>query len=987
MAEPPHRDDGLDIKDQQMALLNKSNTVLLRRIDEVLAESNSMQMDKMAVLQENSKLRDENFDLQNRVRHADMRCKENEEANVQKAKQLTEVTSQNQELLRMLQEEESKSQQLEMEAQTSSDELDTLKDKWQNMVDTVSNLEKMAADSAKEAQLKTEELRIRNDEVQQLRTANQNATRQAQIENESLQDQIHSNKLRLNTLMVRADDAERDRDLALQQSNQMEASMRQMQARNTEIETQLQVEIRAKRSQMEANKELFQSEETLRNQISDLQNKLEQTEQEKSRITAEARDASEQLRGQSESIFQLLERNKLAESAKNQTIDSLKRKEKQLNDLQNKINRLVKEANKEGRARTKAELDSKALSEQIKVLKRTNAQLTTRLKQEVETGMKLHEANGANEDNIKTLSGRLQFLMNKIQADEEIKVTQREELKKFEAQVTALGESNDEIRKDAKSKEQSNRLLQDALRLKQMELDQQTTRFEVLKENITKAGGNIKALLAGKFVPGEALNMGQAAALEETRDLSKYNDNDTDAVKASGGAGRYTLDAKPQLGLVLIKAIRKTSKPLLDRLKINSFLRHSQEKSVHDLKQRLIKKMCDLLGLLQASEEEILMLKDEMTDKTKDNEALMQKNTYVQKQFNDEETAKRSVMLKYVAMCKTAVLAKYRAAQLSGEASSGGGVLALSNSGIGNEEMYALCAQLNKDEDGVVSSLELRENSISDEGVRALCSVVSSASNRISHIDLRKNQITENGIKALSDALDRCQAVRHVYTQQDGVIKALGVMSGVREDANGTMSADLGTQNIAVQEICVVDCRENNRLGTAQRVNVSQSMKFTKRSHRAQTPDGNTLRKSKLHSKRPYSGSQQHPIGREAWKSQPLNEDDRNELNYVTKAEQEKAQKRRIAKQRKRMQKQKREDGWNGRCGGYENTVLAKTGQIDNNNDMNATTPINEQSNLPPLSSTAAPQGLRKRNFNSSSSPNFARNSGMQPGGLSRTIR
>ena len=51
----------------------------------------------------------------------------------------------------------------------------------------------------------------------------------------------------------------------------MEEKLRQVYAKTVELETQLQVEARAKRSQMEANKKLKSEEENLRAANADLQ--------------------------------------------------------------------------------------------------------------------------------------------------------------------------------------------------------------------------------------------------------------------------------------------------------------------------------------------------------------------------------------------------------------------------------------------------------------------------------------------------------------------------------------------------------------------------------------------------------------------------------------------------------------------------------------------------------------------------------------------
>lgn len=103
----------------------------------------------------------------------------------------------------------------------------------------------------------------------------------------------------------------------------------------------------------------------------------------------------------------------------------------------------MKESTKEGKARVKAELDKKVLIDQIRALKKHNAQLALRSKEEVKSKLKEHEERKAAQEKVRTLSGRLTFLLNKLQADEEAKVIQREEIKKLEAQLRTLQDKNE----------------------------------------------------------------------------------------------------------------------------------------------------------------------------------------------------------------------------------------------------------------------------------------------------------------------------------------------------------------------------------------------------------------------------------------------------------------------------------------------------------------------------------------------------------------
>ena len=52
------------MKDEQLRILSDQNTLLLGNIDKVEEQSNYLQMEKLAVEEENRSLRDLNFELQ-----------------------------------------------------------------------------------------------------------------------------------------------------------------------------------------------------------------------------------------------------------------------------------------------------------------------------------------------------------------------------------------------------------------------------------------------------------------------------------------------------------------------------------------------------------------------------------------------------------------------------------------------------------------------------------------------------------------------------------------------------------------------------------------------------------------------------------------------------------------------------------------------------------------------------------------------------------
>ena len=85
------------------------------------------------------------------------------------------------------------------------------------------------------------------------------------------------------------------------------------------------------------------------------------------------------------------------------------------------------------------------------------------------------------QDKVKTLGGRLSFLLNKMQTDEEAKVIRNEEMKKLEAQVKTLRERAEELQKRVDETGESNRIITQAMRIKQEELQEITSRHHALE--------------------------------------------------------------------------------------------------------------------------------------------------------------------------------------------------------------------------------------------------------------------------------------------------------------------------------------------------------------------------------------------------------------------------------------------------------------------------------------------------------------------------
>lgn len=758
-------------------------------------EAKNVQLEKLAVEEENRQLRETNFELQSKTQADANTIKALQTKMADKDKQLKIMTDQNTELLRLLETEEAQTSKLNAENRSLREEVDAIRTKYSSLLASAKQHEELAAVAAREGQLRADELRLLRAEAEQLRQQNTDMKRKSQVEIESLQEQLRVRKEKQYHLLERTQAAEEAKRQAEDQVSSMEEKLRQVYAKTVELETQLQVEARAKRSQMEANKKLKSEEENLRAANADLQAKIERAESERLRMEAEARDSGDQLREMAEKVFQLLERLKLAELGKTKAVEALRTKEQEVMALKKKNSRLLKESAKEGKARVKAELDKKVLVDQIRALKKHNTQLAVRSREEVKAKLKEHEERKAAQEKVRTLSNRMSFLLNKLQADEEAKVVQREEMKKMEAQIRTLKERNEEMADKLNRTGESNRVLTQALRLKQEEFETLSIKYEALLRQMQSQEEE------------DALGAGPIAQQREAAEP------DNSAVRDSGGRGRFYVETKPTQGFLLIKGARGTAKDLVDRLEINKFLKRAQKG--HHFKEMVVEKVSHLLGLLLVEEEEREARKGEHAERAEQLRHLERVIHHLQQRLQAEEEAKRRTLLRYVHAVKAAADANAAAASAGAvhvDASVAGGVVQLAESEVGDEEMHALAAMLQNNPS--ITELNVRMNSVTDEGARALAAVLAGNSS-LRTVDLRENHVGKSGVRAIAEALERSQRVRHVYVHAGGKIEALGTGmwaaprgQGGEPAAGGTAGAPGGGM-MTVETVCAVDVRDN----------------------------------------------------------------------------------------------------------------------------------------------------------------------------------
>ncbi|OWZ23797.1 hypothetical protein PHMEG_0001255 [Phytophthora megakarya] len=907
--------EALAMKDEQMKILGSQNAQLLTSLNAMDDEISTLKMHKLRLEEENRSLRDQNFELQSKARAAETTLIKAQTGIEERETQVRVLTDHNTELLRLLEHEEAQSSSLASRTTALKSDLETMETRYASLLTSAKTHEEIATRATREGQMRAEEVRLLRNESDQLRACTVELKMKTQVELEALQEQLRVRKEKQYQLLEKIQQLEEVKRQGDDQLASVEEKVRKLHARNQELETQVQLEAKAKRAQIDANKNFFIENGNLQRDKQDLQTRFDKAEQERSRMEAENRDSADQLREMAEKVFQLLERLKLAELGKTKAIDGLKQKELELLGLKKKNARLLKEGTQEGKARVKSELDKKVLLEQLQALKKHNAQLSVRCSDEVKAKLKEADERKQLEEKIKTMSSRVAFLLNKMQADEEAKIASKEETKKLQAQLTTLQEKGAELAQKLHATAESNRIVTEALRCKQDEVDAQTIKSEAIQKKMAE----MALAMEQSGVPMTTGADGDNQQEPHQREATHPDD------AAAAATGRFFVECRASHGgLLLIKAKRTNFTPkaqqqsidFLERMGINTILKRAQKNL--NTKQLLVESIAALLTTIIANEDVVADTKEQLIAKEDQIAHLARKTRWMQERLTTEEDAKRKTLLRYVHEVKSRALVTPNNT-FDGRNSSSAGILKLPESGMGDEEVHAVAALLRNAMN--VRELQLRGNSISSEGARAIAAILCISTCRLRQVDLRNNHIGKDGVKVLAEALERNERIKHVYVHAGGKIEALGTTSSASQAAimNAQISsvATLGNSEssqaslIGVETVCVVDVREQIEAETSS-ASTSLFIDFADDSRSSMASVNDRDSSNRLFSRRPLSAAAL------------------------------KRQRERIALERKKRQEDakrqaRKEAEWDGRAGGMEPSPShgKKLPPIPNTNNLN----------------------------------------------------
>lgn len=808
--------EALAMKDEQLRILGEQNAHLLRSLNAMDDELSGLKQHRLELENENRSLRDHNFELQSQARAAETSRTKAQAGMEERDTQIRVLTDHNTELLRLLEHEEAQTQLLGTQHSTVRSELDALETKYASLLTAAKTHEEVAARASREGQLRAEEVRLLRIESDQLRACNAELKMKTEVELEALHEQLRVRKAKQYQLLEHVQRLEEAKRLSDDQLHALDDKLRRVHARSQELETQLQLETKAKRAQVDANKNFFLENGNLLKDKAELQARLERAEQERTRMEAENRDSADQLREMAEKVFQLLERLKLAELGKVKALDGLKLKELELLGLKKKNARLLTEGTTEGKARVKSELDKKVLLDQLQALKKHNAQLSLRCSDEVKAKLREAEERKALDEKLRTMSSRLAFLLTKMQADEEAKLAAKEEAKKMIAQVASLQDKSAETSRQLFATAESNRVVTEALRCKQDELDAVRIRSDALQAKVSELAAALESSGLTLLGPPDDNQDGGRRGTGGTTEPHP-DDAAADALNS-----RFIVEARAAHGgLLVIRAKRQPAASLaynqqaaafLERLHVNAFLKRAQ-KSLNP-KQMLVERLAALLATALAAEDAADDARQQVAATREQVAHLARKAKLLQEKLTAEEDAKRKTLLRYVHEIK-ARAALVQSQQTTGASSNSddSGVLKLPESGVGDEEVHAIAALLRNAPN--VRELQLRGNAVTSDGARAVAAILGLASCQLRLVDLRANRISKDGVRVLAEALERNERTKHVYVHAGGKIEALGTTSAAASALHWNaqaMSSGVGATTssglIGVETICVVDVRE-----------------------------------------------------------------------------------------------------------------------------------------------------------------------------------
>lgn len=620
------------MKEEQCRILSSQNNELIASLDRAEEELETLQRERITLEKDNKALREGNFDLQARTKSAETRLEEVKSDYEDVQSQLETMTTKNAELFNLLEREEAHTAKINSELEACRIESQDMGEKYNALVQSSKESEEAARNAIRENQLKTDEIRVLRAEVEQLKHKNSELTIQSTVELDAVQEQLRLRKEKQYQLLGKLQSQEEASRQAEDHAKEMEQNVRDLRQKSSELQTALQLETNARISQDNSKRTLTIDFEAMSAENKELCSKLQESEQDRLKLEAEARDNGDQLREMAEKVFQLLERLKLAELGKKKSMEALTKKEQELFTLKKQQIKIVEDNANQRRIRERVEVEKRAVDDQLRGLKKVNSQLSQKLKEEAKCRIREEEAGKEATEKVRTLDGRLAFLLNRLQTDEEARSVQQDEIKKMESQLQSATQRCETLQTKLTQAEDSAREANE--KLQQSDKDLKETKIKHQSMELT-------------------LKLQEEQSLKEERRAIQSKGKSADSSNLAGGQLRFFVDSRPSLGHAVIAGKCPKDKVWINEKGCNNFLRKILKSQ--NSQEPLVKKIAELYGAILVGEEQLEKAKDDLKARGDDIDRYERELNKIQTDVFKEEESKRRILLRYIRAVKASV--------------------------------------------------------------------------------------------------------------------------------------------------------------------------------------------------------------------------------------------------------------------------------------------------------------------------------------------
>jgi len=617
-------------RDEQIRNLTEENKDLLEAMDKGEEEISAIQLELSHVNDEVRQLRESNFSVQSRAKVQGAECERQRDESEEREEQLKTVTAQHAQVLKSLEDEEEKSARLASDVDSYQIELRDLKVKHTCLTNDSNSTKEDATKSAKTCQLLSEENRLLRTEVESVKNRRNEENRKYSVEIETLEEQQRVRIEKQYQILEKLQSQEEARRQAEDQLSSMEENFRSLHSKLSSTETQLRLEISSKLSQADLIKKLSGNEEILLEKNKDINTIKQRMEQDQVRMEAEKRENGEQLREMATKVFQLIERQKIADLGKTRAMEALRTKEDEAHGLKKENEHLVQAHETESKLRAKTQTEKTVLEDQMRDLKKQKIQLVQRCKEETRLKVLMDDDKREAEAKVRTLNSRIALLLNKLQTDAEALGARDQDMGKLQSQVEASNDNNHTLQHDLDNAASIIKSLEENLREKESALDSARIKLDALQQLYSEQD-----------------------EMEEESSKREQMKAGGDNPLLAGGRLRFFVDSKPSLGLFVLKGKCAKDRDWLEANQCNVFMRKaSKSQKKIDL---LLHKISELYGINMTHEEEIEKSSSDAEEQAAEVDKLTRKLSLMHKRLDAVEESNRRTLIKYINAVKASV--------------------------------------------------------------------------------------------------------------------------------------------------------------------------------------------------------------------------------------------------------------------------------------------------------------------------------------------